>query len=131
MQDDHQLKYLIQLCRAKNIPEEEILKILEENSKSDFIVSLEKSWKNSEEYTRVPQKWQEYSVKYIEYIGSLMDPTKCYSTLPVEPNWPNPQVKKKTEAKLKRDFTLFVLQEKNKCLVSIGINLLEKKFKGF
>lgn len=126
MQDDNQLKYLIQLCRDKNIPEEEILKILEENSKSEFIVNLEKSWKSSDEYSRVPQKWQEFSVKYIEYIGSLMDPTKCYSTLPLEPNWPNPQVKKKTEGKLKRELVLYVLQEKNKCLVNIGTNSLRK-----
>ena len=131
MQDliqDNQLKYLIELCKAKNIPDEEILKILEENSKSEFLKIVCNSWTNSKDFALVPNKWQEYSMKYIEYMGSIMDPTKRYSTIPLEPNWPNPQVKKKTEIKFKRDLILFVLKEKNKILVILFCNIIEDNF---
>jgi cobalamin biosynthesis protein CbiD len=113
---DNQLQYLIQLCRAKDIPEEEITKILSENSKSEFIKELEASFRESQVYSNIPQKWKQYSKKYVEYIGTLMDPSKIYTSVKDEPSMPNPQVKKKEELKFKKELLNYVLIIKNRAL---------------
>jgi hypothetical protein len=115
VQDD-QLQYLIQLCRDKNIPEEEITKILFESSKSEFLKELSTSFADSQIYDNTPLKLKEYAKSYVEYVGTLMDPSRIYTSVKDEPDWPNPQVKKKEGIKFKKELLNYVLIMKNRAL---------------